>query len=182
MKKIIFILFGFFLLASCGSSDTATIGDIKTTEYTGSGFKISIPEKWTATGSVDSFTNVGNGKFTFTAVSPEKKYNFHNNITIVEDELGHIMSSKQYSEQNHTKTRKIYADYSLITSGALFFPDSDEGKYYVFDAKYNNNVQKIRMIQTAKMCGTRVYVLHASLALDAKYEDFINLFKTFSCQ
>lgn len=180
MRKVIFCLF-LLLLASCGNSDSS-VANIDTTEFTASGFIMQIPEKWTSTGAIDSLANSWNGKIVLASVAPEKKYNFSNNIVVIEDELTHMGSSRQYSEQNNLQTQKKYAEYKDVTSGVIIFADSDESKYYVFDAKYNNQTQKLRFIQTAKICWTRVYLLHASMSLDSKAEDFVNIFKTFSCK
>lgn len=116
------------------------------------------------------------------SIAPEKKYNFSNNLLILEDTLSHIGSSKQYSEQNHIHTKQKYQEYRLIESSPILFADSDESKYYVFDAKYNSQTPKMRFIQTAKICGTRVYLIHFALGFDANINEYIALSKTFACK
>lgn len=180
MKKIISILFGFLFLASCGGNNSEVPG-VATKEFVGSGFVMQLPEKWSTSGSVDGVTS-GNGELVLASVSPEKKYNFSDNIVVLVDSLNFLGTSKQYSEQNNIKTQKKYLEYANITNGALLFKDSDEGKYYVFRAKYNNSTQKLKFIQTAKVCGTKVFVLHGSMALDADANTFADIFRTFECK
>lgn len=181
MRKIFLILASFFLLASCGASDSP-VANIDTTEFSATGFSIFTPTAWTSTGSFNNLANVGNGNIVLASISPEKKYNFSDNIVVIVDDLEYVTSSRKYSEQNNAQTQKKYAEYKLVSAGGIIFGDSDESKYYVFDAKYNNNTQKLRFVQTAKVCGTRVYLLHASIALNANYEDYVNIFRTFSCK
>ena len=52
-------------------------------------------------------------------------------------------SSTQYSEQNNLQTQKRYFEYRTIDSGMIIFGDSDESKYFGFEAKYNNQTQKL---------------------------------------
>lgn len=164
MKKILLFAFFAIFLASCGKSDN-TISGVETAEFSGSGFTIQLPNKWTSSGSVDSLPSPSNGSIVATSLSPETKYNFSDNIIIIEDTLDHIGTSTQYSEQNNLKTQKKYSEYQQIKKNDIIFGDSDSSKYFVFNAKYNNQTQKLRFVQTAKICGTRVYFLHASLAL-----------------
>lgn len=98
------------------------------------------------------------------------------------DKLDYIGTSKQYSEQNNIQTQKKYLEYNAVSNGAVLFGDSDESKYFVFTAKYNNQTQKLKFVQTAKICGTKVFLLHASMALDTDPTTFVNIFRTFSCK
>lgn len=164
MKKIFLILISLLLLTACGSSDDKVSG-IETVEFSGSGFTIQLPKNWTSSGSMADAPAQTNGTIVATSVSPEKKYNFSDNIMIIEDSLNYIGTSTQYSEQNHNKTREKYFEYQHIKKNDIIFSDSDPSKYFVFNAKYNDNTQKLRFVQTAKICGTRVYLLHSTLAL-----------------
>lgn len=92
------------------------------------------------------------------------------------------MSSKAYSELNIKQTYKKYLEYTPVTNEPLLFGDGDESRIYVFDAKYNTQTPRMRFIQTAKVCGTDVYLLHISIPLDRKSDEYINLMRTFSCE
>lgn len=142
---------------------------------------MQIPNNWNYNGTTDNL-NAGRGTIILGAVSPDKKYNFANNIVIIEDDLNAVGSSRQYSEQNNIQTQKKYFEYKFLESGVIIFEDSDETKYYTFEAKYNNHTQKLKFIQAAKMCGTKAYLMHASMSLDSKSSDFVELFRTFKCK
>lgn len=59
--------------------------------------------------------------------------------------------------------------------------DDDESRVTVFEAKYNNTTARMKFIQTAKVCGTHVYLLHAATTIDKDAGNYIKLFKTFVC-
>lgn len=164
MKKF-FLLFVFLIpLVSCGNSSSQVSG-ITTKEFSGSGFTIQVPEHWTSSGNITDLPSPANGNVVLTSISPEKKYNFSNNIIIIEDVPGYIGTSVQYSEQNNLKTQGKYLEYQQLEKSDILFGDSDASKYFVFNAKYNAQTQKLKFVQTAKFCGTRVYLMHASVAL-----------------
>lgn len=181
MKKFFLLLAIFGLLASCGKSDSAVSG-IKTTEFSGSGFTIQLPEKWTSSGSIADLPSPPNGTVVLGSFSPEKKYNFSDSIIIIEDDPGYIGTSVQYSEQNNLKTQWKYFEYQQLEKSDILFADSDASKYFVFNAKYNTQTQKITFIQTAKFCGTRIYFMNASVALGTDTKPFVDIFRTFQCK
>ena len=115
------------------------------------------------------------------AVSPEINYGFSNNIVILEDTLDSMMTSRKYSELNQIQTTQNYLEYKKIKDEAILFGDDDESHITIFEARYNTNTAKLKFIQTAKVCGTKVYLLHAAIALDKDASNYINLFKTFKC-
>lgn len=179
IKKII-LLFIIGFLTACGSKNA--IDGENVTLVSGSGFEMKVPTNWSSSSVTDSLPAPSHGNIVLWAVSPEKKYNFSPNILIIREQLDYAGSSRQYSELNNKNTQKKYVEYKWVDSGILIFWDSDESKYYIFDAKYNSQTPKMRFIQTAKMCGTTVYLLHASVFMEAKTENYVNLFKTFACK
>lgn len=184
MKKILLILFSSLFLVACGSNDeNSVIFNGKSANiFTGSGFQLPLPADWTVTGSIASLPANPHAKVVVAAISPEKKYNFSENIIVLEQSLSAIGSSQQYSDHNHQEKKSAYQSYSLVESGDIFFLDTDYSSYYVFDAKYNTQTPKMRFIQTAKFCGTKVYFLHATINLGKKAKDFLPLFRGFRCK
>lgn len=180
MYKKIILFFSLLFLASCGNSENDINGE-NSQEFSWSGFVIRLPESWNNSGTT-TLPEINNGSVVFSAVSNEKKYNFSNNIIILSEKLEHIGSSAQYSEINNRSTSKKYNEYSFVKSDSFIFPDSDEWKYFVFDAKYNSNTPKFRFIQTAKMCWTTVFMMNATISIDSDIEKIINIFRTFKCQ
>lgn len=115
-------------------------------------------------------------------VSPEVKYGFSNNILIMKDALSAPMTSKKYSELNYVQATKNYLEHTKLQDGTITFSDSDESRVYVFEARYNTTTSRMKFIQTAKVCGMDVYLLHVTVSLDKDADDYINLLQTFQCK
>lgn len=98
------------------------------------------------------------------------------------DLLATPVTSKKYSELNYVQTTKNYLEYTKLQDSSITFPDSDESRVYVFEARYNTTTPRMKFIQTAKVCGTSVYLLHFTLSLDKDAENYISLMKTFECK
>ncbi len=98
------------------------------------------------------------------------------------DSLDTPVTSKKYSELNHIQTTKNYLEYTKLQELPFTFTDADESIMYVFEARYNKTTPRMKFIQTAKVCGTRVYLLHASVSLDKVVDKYIELLKTFECK
>lgn len=185
MKALFLIFFSFFFLYSCGNSSSPNDISFRNSGVntaTGSGFSMPVPKDWTLSGAVIPLADGLKSRQLLSSISPEKKYNFSENIVVIEQDLNLIGSSKQYSEHNHNTKKSAYQNYSLIEAGQILFRDADDSVFYVFDAKYNNNTPKMRFIQTAKFCGTKLYFLHATAHLGSKGEEFLKLFRGFECK
>jgi hypothetical protein len=142
---------------------------------------MDIPEDWTTTPS-QTIPTPKNGAVVLTAISPEVRYGFSNNIIIMRDSLDTPVTSRKYSELNQIQTTRNYLEYTKISDDAVLFTDDDESRVTVFEAKYNTTTSRMKFIQTAKVCGTSVYLIHAAIALDKNPDNYISLFKTFECQ
>jgi hypothetical protein len=181
MFKFVFIL-TFLLLSSCtilpGTQeevqDNATI-------YQGSGFSMQVPNLW-STNTAALLPNPKTGILDLALISPDTRYGFSNNLVIMQDSLNGIISSKKYAEFNSAQTNRNYLEYTKLHDDPILFSDSDESRVTVFEAKYNPSTPKLKFIQTAKVCGTKVYLIHFSLALDKSPDAYIALAKTFSCK
>jgi hypothetical protein len=115
-------------------------------------------------------------------VSPEIKQGFANNLLIISDTLVNIMTSRRYSELNNLQTKKNYYEYSGQREEDITFSDNETSRVYVFEARYNETTPKLKFIQTARVCGTKVYLLHFTLSPEKKSENYISLLKTFTCK
>jgi hypothetical protein len=181
MFKFFFILTA-LLLSSCSIlpgtqeevQDNATI-------YTGSGFSMQVPTLWKSNTGV-LLPNPKSGSLELALISPDVRYGFSNNLVIMKDNLNGIISSKKYAELNSVQTTRNYLEYTKIQDELILFSDSDESRISVFEAKYNPATPRLKFIQTAKVCGTSVYLIHFSLALDKSPDAYIALAKTFSCK
>jgi hypothetical protein len=183
MKSRIFALFSlFFLISACSlpGGQTENVPD-GTVVFSGTGFSLRVPEDWTPPKSADMPTPVY-GKIVYASLSPEVKYGFASTLLVIEDELKTPATSRKYSELNNAQTTKNYLEYTKIAEDALLFGDSDESKVYTFEARYNMSTPRLKFVQTAKVCGTKVYLLHAALSLDKETKNYIDLFRSFACK
>ena len=184
MYKVLFFVFFLFSLASCSLPWTQTESSGSTDAtfvYSGSGFSIALPTTWTLAKSSEVPTP-HYGILAVAYVSPEVKYGFSSNVIIMKDTLASPVTSKKYSELNNLQTTKNYLEYTKLQDAAITFTDSDVSQVYVFEARYNTTTPLMKFIQTAKVCGTDVYLLHFTLSLDKDETKYIDLFKTFACK
>lgn len=98
------------------------------------------------------------------------------------DELRTPLTSKKYSELNYIQTTRNYLEYTKLQELPIAFSDTDTSLLYVFEARYNKTTPRMKFIQTAKVCGTNVYLLHIALSLDKAPEKYIELMKSFQCK
>lgn len=184
MQKVLFLVFLLFSLASCSlpGTQTETVASTDATfVYDGSGFSVSLPKTWTLAKSSEVPTP-HYGTLSVAYISPEVKYGFASNIIVMRDILTSPVTSKRYSELNNLQTTRNYLEYTNLQDTAITFTDSDVSQIYVFEARYNTTTPLMKFIQTAKVCGTEVYLLHFTLSLDKDAAKYIDLFKTFTCK
>ncbi len=100
----------------------------------------------------------------------------------MEDDLTGLITSKKYSEVNELQTSRNYLEYTKLQDEALIFSDDDESRVFVFEAKYNQTTPRMKFVETAKVCGKKVYLLHFSITLDKNPDAYKELFKSFACK
>ena len=180
MSRILII--SLLLLSSC-SILPGTQEEIQSNArlYSGSGFSIQVPTLWQAnTGSV--LPSPRSGSLELALVSPEVRYGFSNNLIIMRDTLNGIITSSRYAELSSIQSSKNYLEYTRLLDEPIIFPDSDSSRISVFEAKYNPSTPRLKFIQTAKVCGTIIYLIHFSIPLEKAADAYIALAKTFSCK
>ncbi len=96
--------------------------------------------------------------------------------------LDTIVTSTKYSEINHLQTTKNYLEYTKMRDETFEFSDSETSRLYVFEARYNETTPRMKFIQTARVCGSSVYLIHVSLTVDKSPDNYIELLKTFRCK
>lgn len=101
---------------------------------------------------------------------------------ILKDVLDRIMTSRKYSELNNIQTTKKYLEYKKISDTPFTFADSEPSRIYVFEARYNETTSKMKFIQTARVCGSTVYLLHFTLSLDKNPDIYSKLLESFTCK
>jgi hypothetical protein len=152
-----------------------------TLSFSATGFTLRIPEDFTSPKTADIPTPVS-GKIVYVGVSPETKYGFSSTLLVLEDELKAPVTSRKYSDLNNLQTSKNYLEYTALSDEAILFSDSDESRVYVFEAKYNASTPRLKFVQTAKVCGTQVYLMHAALPSEKDIKNYVDLFRSFTCK
>ena len=167
----LFLLTTLTFLMGCSLPGTQTEQSTQdgTKVYSGTGFSLSVPEDWTEPKNTD-LPSPRQGEIAVSLLSPEVKYGFSNTLLVMKDVLKSPVTSKKYSE------------YTKLADDALLFEDSDESRVYTFEARYNATTPRMKFVQTAKVCGTDVYLLHVALSLDKNTKNYIDLFRTFLCK
>lgn len=123
---------------------------------------MQVPKVWIAqSGSSLKTPKIGTISAAF--VSPEVKHGFSNTLIVMRKKLNGVISSDHYSQLNNAQTSKNYLEYKKLHNEPVIFGDSDDSRVYIFRARYNPSTPQLQFIQTAKMCGTTVYLIHFAL-------------------
>lgn len=140
-----------------------------------------VPRAWSGTQNTHTI-NLQNGIFIAGFISPDIKSGFSNNLIIMKDTLENIMTSEQYSTINNLQTKKNYLEYIAKKDEIFRFSDDETSRLYIFEAKYNESTPRMQYIQTARVCGSNVYLLHFLLSVDKKADVYTELLKSFTCK
>lgn len=184
--KFIYFLFPVLIVFLSGCSLPGTQSEWEdltknTIVFENSTVSLLIPKTWSGMTSSD-FSLPWMGSVIAAYVSPEIKWWYSNSLVILEDSPLRIMTSKRYSELNHIQTTKNYLEYKKIKEREIVFSDNDTSTLYIFEARYNETTPRMRFIQTARVCGNKVYILHFSLSLDKNPDIYSTLFESFTCK
>lgn len=145
------------------------------------GIAINVPKTWTG------ITNTANinpraGSLVTAYVSNDAQWGFSNNLVILKDTLTDIITSEKYSTLNQIQTQKNYLEYIKKQDKILTFHDGEVSRVFVFEAKYNESTPRMQYIQTARVCGAEVYLIHFSLTVSKKADNYITLLESFTCK
>jgi hypothetical protein len=115
--------------------------------------------------------------------SKEEKSWFINNLIVLSKDLEETTTSYDFITKNNPRNYKWYEYYYEDTVKDFVFSDAEKSKLYIFLAKYNKDNDKLKFMQTARVCNEKKsFFLTIGLSLDindtAKYED---IFKSFKC-
>ncbi len=176
-----FLIALIFSLSACSLPGTQTESTDNTVLYENTVFQMQVPKTWTEANK-QSVPAPRHGSVLLAFVSPEVKYGFSNNLIVMQDSLSSIITSKRYAELNSIQTSKNYLEYTKLQDQEFTFSDTEISRLYVFEARYNQTSPRMKFIQTARVCGSNVYLLHFSLALDKSPDIYTELLKTFVCK
>lgn len=174
-------LLSLFFLTSCTGLPTTGEQNSNLTLIEKETFSVSVPKNW-APAQKQDLPTPKNGVISLAYVSADVVSGFSNNFIVLSEKLDWIIHSKKYSEINNIQTTKNYLEYTKIIESDIVFPDSDEGKIYGFEARYNQTTPRKKFLQTAKVCGNTVHLLTITLSLDKKLDPYIPILESFTCK
>jgi hypothetical protein len=171
----------FFVLGSCTLPGTQTETSSNLVQIQTNNFSLNLPKNWKKSDDID-LPSTKYGTIELSYASLDVKYGFSNNILILSDELKTPMTSTKYAQLNQVQTTQKYLEYTKLKNDPILYPDGDTSQVYTFEARYNTSTPRMKFVQTAKVCGTRVYLLHVTLSLEKDPATYIDLLKSFQCQ
>ena len=181
--RILLSIFFLLFLSACSLPGTQQewVSDGTTIVYQGSGFTTLVPKSWQQAEN-STLPIPPRGSIVLAYMSKDVRYGFSSNYVIMMDNIDAIVTSKKYSELNHIQTTRNYLEYTKLEELPVTFKDSDTSLLYVFEARYNKTTPRMKFVQTAKTCWTKVYLLHATVSLDKTVDKYVDLLSSFECQ
>lgn len=185
IKKVIFLIV-LLAISSCSDS-TEVVDENALTPYNWSDFTLNIPASWEVKDLKDTWSinlpNPREGELEMVVSATEEKSGFINNLIILSKELEEEIISYDFMSINNPKNYKWYEYYYEDTVKDIEFSDWEKSKLYIFIAKYNKDNDKLKFMQTARVCGgKKSFFLTMGLSLNindtAKYEE---IFRSFKC-
>lgn len=186
VKKILISFFSLFFMFSC-SWWWETVEESVLKNYEWNGYNIDIPSVW----EIKDLTDTGvinlpkpkEWKLEMVVSAKEEQSWFINNLIVLSMDLESETDSYSFIKKNNPKNYNWYEYYYEDTAKDFEFSDGDKSRLYIFLAKYNKDNDKLKFMQTAKICGEKkVFFLTMGLSLNindtAKYEE---IFRSFKC-
>lgn len=84
---------------------------------------------------------------------------FMNNLIILSDAIVSEVTSSEYARQSMNIANQQYLSVNVVREDALTFVDDGASRVSLFHAKYNEVTEERFFMQTARVCGTTVYLL-----------------------
>ena len=108
-----------------------------------------------------------------------------NNFVILSDILQTETTASAYVEQSMLWASKEYLSLTIESEEQIVFEDGASSRLEVFHAKYNEVTEEHLIMQTARICGKKVYLLTLGLENDTvvdNYSKYKAILSTFSCK
>ncbi len=186
IKKIILVILLLLSISSCSES-IDVVNDSSLITHDWNGFTLDIPSTWDVMDLNNTWSivlpNPRDWIIELVVSSKEEKNWFINNLIVLSKDLEETTTSYDFITRNNPRNYKWYEYYYEDTVKDFEFSDGEKSKLYIFLAKYNKDNDKLKFIQTARVCNEKKsFFLTIGLSLDindtAKYED---IFKSFKC-
>ena len=110
---------------------------------------------------------------------------FMNNLVILSDDIQTSATASEYVAQSMLWASKEYLTLTLESEEQLKFEDGESSRLEVFHAKYNEVTEEHLFMQTARICGKKVYLITLGLENDTAadtYSKYKTVLSTFTCK
>ncbi len=190
MKKIFIIIFTIFFLTGCfGFWWNSSNENIDTNKswlelYSTWAFKIAIPAAWKKYSSAENIIPKPiYWKVVLVSVSKTSNLWFYNNLVILSQDLkDKKINSYDYSILNNNLSKDSYLEYKELKQKDIVFPNWQESKLFVFQARYNDKSPKAVFIQAWEVCNNTGYLLTIWLnQMVDNTEKYEKIIETFDC-
>ncbi len=114
-----------------------------------------------------------------------QKKGFMNNLVVLSDTLHTQVSAGEYVHQSMLWASREYVSLTLESEEQLAFDDGESSRLIIFRAQYNEVTQERLFMQTARICGTKVYLITLALEneiLPEKYSQYTPILSSFTCK
>lgn len=187
-SRFFLLVFMTLLLSGCFDigSDTPAADVVDAAglvKHTGNGYVIRVPASWQAMDTAKVTTPVA-GKIELALRSLVNKRGFMNNLVVLSDTIETPVTSSEYVAQSMLWASREYLSTKVESDEQITFADGEKSRLVIFRAKYNEVTEEHLFFQTARICGTTVYLLTLGLENDIvadDYERYRPILSSFNC-
>lgn len=181
-----FFLFLPLLLAGCFGGDDENINAVDDSgllKHVGTGYSIRVPASWEKLDPTKIVAPV-QGTIELVMRSFVNKRGFMNNLVILSDTLEADATASEYVSQSMLWAAREYISLSVENQEQMTFADGENSRLVIFRAKYNEVTEEHLFLQTARICGKKVYLMTIGLENDTEvnsYDRYRSILKSFTC-
>lgn len=119
---------------------------------------MQFPASWENVESTE-FTAPIRGTIELAMRSQVSNRGFMNNLTVLSDDIYSESTSSEYLRQSVIWASKEYRDMTVESQEVIDFNDGVSSLLAIYRAKYNEITEERLFMQTARVCGKKVYLL-----------------------
>lgn len=187
MKKIfsLFILFSLlFALTSCGEDTDTQVAADGLESFRANMFAMEVPASWEKL-ETSAITAPIHGTVELAMRSLKNTRWFMNNLVVLSDKVETEATSSEYARQSMLWASREYLSIEPVSDEVITFTDGETSRLSVFHAKYNEVTEQRLFFQTARICGTYVFLTTLTLEDDTDpttYDRYREILSSFQCK
>lgn len=183
--RLSLLLFLPFFLVGCfgGGEGVTTVDDSGLIKHVGTGYSIRVPASWEKVDPTKIVAPV-EGAIELAMRSLVNKRGFMNNLVILSDTLEADATASEYVSQSMLWAAREYISLTIENQEQITFADDEKSRLVIFRAKYNEITEEHLFLQTARICGKKVYLMTIGLENDTpadNYDRYRSIMESFIC-